>query len=701
MAQDRQTYRRAANAAMLGLVAQIALTLAVALTGLWAQSPVLTAATWQYLGGVLIWIILWMVYHQHELERVEALELAQLQREPGSPGIPGGSALFEGQGDELATARRRLDNLYKYGLGVVGLILAAYLLVVGLVLYVVNYKAVAAGAFVRDAMGPTQNPLVLLGITCGIAFLAFIVARYHAGMTKISEWQLLRGGAGYLISNAVIALLIAVAAIFAWRGDARPLAWLRLGVPAITIAMGLEILVAFLLGAYRPRRPGEIPRPAFDSRVMGWLTRPESLAKTINQTINYQFGFEISKSWFYQLLGKALTPLFAFGLAVLILISSFIVVQPQEEAIITTFGKMTGPPVGPGLHVKWPWPIGAVDRFPVGRVQQALVGSYKEQPDATRAILWTNEHAQGKEELLITAPTADIRAQAQEQNQAGAPGMTLTAAQVNVQYRIIDSVQYANSAQDPHEMITVLADRAINRYFVTRDIDWLVGTGRLVAGQELQQQLQQDVLAAKLGVDIVFVGLAGVHPPQAGDVATAFHEQIGAIQERETTIQKAQADAVNTLAQVAGTVELADAIAQAIAQQESLRRQHDALRTGNVPAGELAAMAGRLAQQVARVEQLIAEAPGKSSQAIYEARAYRWDVSNTERGKAARFQAELAASRPAPRYFRMRYYLDVLGDNLDKPRKYIIASDQAVPGIYRIDLKDAGAGMGGIINPTP
>jgi membrane protease subunit HflC len=38
-------------------------------------------------------------------------------------------------------------------------------------------------------------------------------------------------------------------------------------------------------------------------------------------------------------------------------------VRQSEVAVVTTFGRITGPPCQPGLHLKWPWPIQQVYKF--------------------------------------------------------------------------------------------------------------------------------------------------------------------------------------------------------------------------------------------------------------------------------------------------------------------------------------------------
>ena len=69
MIQDQQSYARAARAALVGLVVQFVLAAGMLLVGLYARSPALHAATWHLFGGLPIWGILLVIYHQHRIER--------------------------------------------------------------------------------------------------------------------------------------------------------------------------------------------------------------------------------------------------------------------------------------------------------------------------------------------------------------------------------------------------------------------------------------------------------------------------------------------------------------------------------------------------------------------------------------------------------------------------------------------------------
>ena len=151
MSHDQETYRRACTAVLLGLGTQLVLSILTALTGLYAGSIGINALFWYYLGGLPIWIILWLLYNQHRLERVEALETEQLAADDART-----AALFEEAGEQLLIAQRRLDRLYKYGLNIVSLLVSVFLLAMGAAMLrnaVAVYRAgsgVEPGSFFRD-----------------------------------------------------------------------------------------------------------------------------------------------------------------------------------------------------------------------------------------------------------------------------------------------------------------------------------------------------------------------------------------------------------------------------------------------------------------------------------------------------------------------------------------------------------------------
>lgn len=708
MSHDQETYRRAANAALIGLATQILLAILTGLTGLYAGAIGINTLAWYYLGGLPIWIILWVVYNQHRLERVEALETEQLATQDAQA-----AALFEEAGQQLQLAQKRLNNLYKYGLNIVSLLVSFYLLAVGfgmlraaVVSYRVTHDVEPAGFFpdLADMLsatgtftGASAGAVAIVAVVIG--FLAFIVSRYIAGMTKVSEWRLLRGGAGYLVGNCVATLLLIAAAggLALNLFDKFPI--LSVAVPTVMVLLGAEMLLSFIFGFYQPKRPGQMPRPAFDSRILGWLTHYESLAKIVSEAVNYQFGIEVSDSWFYRLLAKAITPLVLVGLLILFGLTSAVLVAPHQRAVVTRWGRLTEHSViEPGLHWKLPWPLGKTYKYDAQRIQELNVGSSADHFQRDVAVLWTTQHSGEAEQYMVTAPgkragETDDAVEAAAGELAGGLGV--------VKYRIaadglLDySVLAMDDAKYPAELLKILAERRFNAYFATHDIDALLTTARVEAGEILRGQVQADADAMKLGIEVVYLGLEAVHPPREGDVAKKFQEQIDARQEKQTKILEARRQAVSQLAQIAGTQEKALKIDEAIRGVVSLQQSLEAMRlSGDYDQAKADEFADQIARKKVDIEKLLDDAGGAATKLIYEARAYRWEHALTERARAMRTASRFFAYQQGPKYYMAREYLNTLAEGLADRRKFILVGEQELPPIIRFHAETTTSNLG-------
>jgi modulator of FtsH protease HflK len=666
---DALVFRRAMTAAVAGLVIQIALLVATGLTALWGDSQALYAAAWHMLGGLPIWIVLALIYQQHESERVQRLAAEKL-----ADGGRDSSAIFGNLSDDLDAARGRLERLYRYGLPIVSGIVAVYLLAAGGTLLAFRLRGSdAVGA--ANGLAPGCQPVGLMFVTAAIAFTAFVSARWISGYARQRAWQLLRGGASYLMSCFVIALVLFVgAAAVAVADDAQVFGWLAVVIPGVMILVGIEILLTSLLESYRPRVPGEIPRPAFDSRMLGLLTAPESLGRVVAETISYQFGVEVSRSWLYQLLGSAVTPLSILGIGVLVGLSCLSIVGPDERGITLRFGTMVGEPLPPGLHFKLPWPIETTELHPVGQVQEILISSdLSGRSRNAQAILWTSDGDKdsmlGQEDFLSApGPSADG---------AATTGVSLVSADVIVQFSVGDLRRFVLGAVDHRQILRLVAQRETSQYFAAHDIDQLLGEGRTQAGAELERAIQERLDAMGLGVQVVGVAVTALHPP-IGRVSRAFHYQIGAVQQRETSIQLAHKEAVQKLAKVAGSVDLSLRIDAAI-------RRLDALRAS----GET--QQAVVAEQ--EIERLLSEARGEAAELVHQARAYRCRRAVGERASGERFAGELLAYEASPVYYRTRRFLEVLADGLTGRRKFVIAGEAGEAPTFRMDFSDPTSAM--------
>ncbi|MCZ7645413.1 MAG: protease modulator HflK [Planctomycetota bacterium] len=506
----------------------------------------------------------------------------------------------------------------------------------------------------------------------GVAFVDFLVGRYVAGMTRVKEWELLRGAAGFLMGTALVSTVLC-GVLGAVNFDAyAPLHYLPHALCAVEILLGAEVLLNLVLNFYRPRKTGETPRPAFDSRVLGLLTSPESLGKALQEALNYQFGFEVTRSWFWRLLNRWAAPLFAVGVLSLFAVSCLVLVEPQQQALVLRFGALSRPePLGPGLHFKWPWPVETASAWDVQRVRQFALGSHEHLKEG-ETVLWTNEHGDS-EQLLMAAPPPSLA----ETGGAGAgqraPSISLMAAEVYVNYRIRDLVAFARGESEPEALLKDLAERELTRNLLAEDVDVWLGARHVELGQRLRERIQAEADRRKLGVEVLFVGTAGLHPPR--DVAEAFHTVVRGYQEAATARERALKDEIAKLARAAGTPDHARRILEQI-------ERYDYLKANN-------AEPKVLARQEAQIEELLQQAGGEAARLIAEARAFRHESENAERAKAERFTQELQAYRRAPELYRARRYLEVLAEGLKNRRKIVVVSGRKDLTV-RIDLKDEG-----------
>lgn len=681
MSEDQRTYQRAAGASLLGLAVQILVSIGLLLLALWTESNAMTAATWHAFGGIGLWICLWIVYQQHKLERIEALEAEQIAARHGAD-----SSIFETSADDLSVARRRLKWLYRWLVPLTALLTSGYLIGIGIWL-------ARRWQMSNHAEITPNNALAALGFCTGICLVAFLVSRYLAGMGKVEAWKLLRSGAGYLMGVVVVTFVLVIALGLA-QAEMRTLYdYLPIAIPIFMIIIGIEIALNFVLDIYRPRKSGEMPRPAFDSRLLSLLTAPESIAHTINEAINYQFGFEITRSWFWQLLSKAFGLLVIFGFMVMLAVSCLVVVTPTQQALVLRFGRISGQPLEPGLHLKLPWPISTAQFYDVTNVRSFELGAggATPKPDMSQPILWTNKHLNGEKNLVVAAPqyaaAPSDEGPGQSEAEAHTPTVSLVNAEIECQYRIKNLMDYVHHNADADETdpdqqderLRELTNMYVSRYLLQFDVDQWIGTKRIDAGEILRKQIQQAADQRHLGVEVLTIAFASVHPPQK--IADAFHEVVSAEQEKQTAVQQAQQTAIKSLVQVAGTTTLADQVIHEIDKLKSMESS-----TPPSPADQIA-------QQEQKVEALMHTAGGAAAVEIAEARAYRWTKENTERGKAERFAAQLEAYNNAPNLYRMRAYLKVLADGLPDARKYVLMGDRGKL-LIRGDFKDVESSLG-------
>jgi len=470
-----------------------------------------------------------------------------------------------------------------------------------------------------------QDRLLAAAFLGGQAFLLFLFSRYLIGLARDAERRFLRGpgiASGVLCFASLFAMLGAIASELAWSPADR---WTAQALVVVVLLIAAENALRFLIAAYSPRRQQAFGT-AYESRIGGLLADPATWARNIAQTLDYQFGFNVSHTWFYRFLESALVPLVVVQLVALYLMSSLVFIGPEEEGILERFGKPLAGAwhLDSGFHLKRPWPFETVRRLPSKRVQTVNVGYDPGTNAAPRVLLWTVAHYRN-EDLFLTASAPDAAADGDAGNQS--VPVSLISLNIPVEYRITNIYSHVYGFADPVETLRGIAYRAITRELDSRDLTDLLTASRLDLARLLRANIQAEADRLGLGVDILFVSLRGIHPPVP--VADAFQSVVGAMEEREAQILDARAYAASKIP---------------VAAAEAARTRR-------------------------------------------EAQAYRDRRVALASAEATQFEKRLGAYRQAPDVFKSRQYLASLRDALSNTRKYIVDAPASEEIIY-LNLED-------------
>ena len=665
------TSKRAEYVAITALVLSLiffAITMIVAMV---SKSFAVYALSWQILGGALVWLVLVVLYHHRSLAEQEKLDMALLAGGAESDTIFQGGA---GREELFAVAQKRLVTLEKWFVPIFTILIAVYEVVVGL--WVLKNVPALDGIALKNP----QLGAVFLVI---IAFVSFLISRFATGMSAENQWRELRAGGSMLLATAVLSFAIAVGLAFAQFKMLMPIVVLGWVGPILLIVLGVEIALNSVMDVYRPRLAGQYARLSLDSRLLGIINEPGGILHTFASAIDYQFGFKVSQTWFYQLMEKAVVPLVLFSIFTLYALSCVVIVQPGEQAIIEHFGSFEngGKLVEPGLTFKLPWPFDIAYKYETKRVAQVNVGFKVSDEDieSNKPLLWGEKHYEEEYPLLVSTREAEGT-----DDKEGTVPVSIVQAAVPVQYIIKDLEKYVYNNSDPEAMLEAICYGELARFAASSTIDVdlaeegldtnesLLGAGRKAAGEFLTESVQAAADEAGLGIEIVMFGLQGVHPP--AELAEAYQEVIGAVQKKQANILNAQAQRNGILTALAGSIEQAEKL-------YDLARSYQEAKEKGASAAEIEKLGKDL-------DEAFANADGEIFMKLSAAKSYAFERARLAEATGKRFAGQLTAYRASPDIYLRLQRLEMLEEALKGVRKYVVIAEEGDREIYEIDLTE-------------
>ncbi len=638
--------------------------------GRWSGFFAVSAISWLILSSALIWLVLCLQFHQRALAEQEKLDMSQLDKDGKA------STIFQASGERaglFADAQRRLQILEKWFIPIFSALIAAYQFGLGL------YLLITILAGVENE--PQQPLLCAIGMTA-IAFVSFLISRYATGMSAQPQWKPLRAGGSSLLGIAVLCFALAIGlalAQFKFFIMVNVIDWI---VPILLVVLGAETTLNLILDIYRPRLKGRYNRSAFDSRLLGVINEPGGIFRSAASAIDYQFGFKVSQTWFYKLLEKAITPLVLFAAVTLYLLSCIVVVAPNEEAIIERFGNPVNSTnevrlVGPGLAFKWPWPIDIAYKYPTKKVMELNIG-FKAKKDTDAAgygpLLWGKEHYEEEYHLLVASKQTIVS------TDASAVPVSLVMAAVPVQYKVRDLYSFIYNHNEPEKRLEAICYRELTKFAANAMIEVddeadlehsLLGAGRSEAKKTLTHEIQKAADEAGLGVEIVFLGLQGIHPPP--EVAADYQEVIGAVQKKQALIFEAQAERDKSLSALVGSVEAADelyGLAAKYEQAEDVNNPEDVEKLGN------------------ELDMALEQSKGDIYKTLKESQSYAFEKTTLAEAAGERFASQLKAYRAAEEIYKRQLLLVALEEATKNIRKYVVVADQNDIQVFILDVQE-------------
>lgn len=252
--------------------------------------------------------------------------------------------------------------------------------------------------------------------------------------------------------------------------------------------------------------------------------------------------------------GKTLRNIGLAVLAVLVLLTGFYTVDPEEIGIVVRFGQYVRSS-DPGLHFRIPLGVEQVIKVPVQR--------------------------QLKEEFGFRTVTPDVRSQfttagLNEESDMLTGDLNAAVVEWVVQYRIVDPFKYLFRVRGVRETFRAMSEAVMRQVVGDRTVNEVLTVGRAEVASLVEQELQALCEQYETGIKVDQVVLQDVNPPDP--VKPSFNEVNQAQQEREKLINQAQSEYNQVIPRARGQAEQTVQEAEGYALDRVNRAKGDAAR---------------------------------------------------------------------------------------------------------------------------
>lgn len=228
----------------------------------------------------------------------------------------------------------------------------------------------------------------------------------------------------------------------------------------------------------------------------------QSKAKTINLS-----PVKIKRAVLWSVLGIV---------ALIAIFTCFFTTNEQEQAVITTFGKVTSVVEKSGFHLKLPFGIQHVEKVPVNIHQKIELG-YRSETSANMSY----DTVENESKMI----TGDYN---------------IVNVDFFVEYKISDPVKYLYNSYEPAVVLKNLVQSQVRSVIGATEVDAVLTTGRNEVERQAKESITEVLAQYDIGIILIDLKIQDSEPPTQA-VIEAFKAVETAKQQAETVINEAKA----------------------------------------------------------------------------------------------------------------------------------------------------------------
>ena len=200
-------------------------------------------------------------------------------------------------------------------------------------------------------------------------------------------------------------------------------------------------------------------------------------------------------------------------------------VDSYQQAAVYRIGVLQSKMLGPGIHLRLPYPFDKVEIYDTESIQKTTIG-YRSEENTDN--IWTGGHGEGEHKLLLGS------------------GDELVSINLRLEYKISDLKKYLKTSSMPEAQMEALAYELVTDQTIATDLNSFMSTDREKFSENFKKELSKKMKEKELGLEVVSVVLESIHPPV--EIASVYQELISAEISAQKFLRYAEGNAAANIA---------------------------------------------------------------------------------------------------------------------------------------------------------